>query len=189
MIRLPASPYGGSNVATTRNMTEYESLPSEAAAADTSAQTQDLTDVLQDDSLLSSTHQGNTAASNVAAPYEEYIDDGSVTTCPELFAKNQMRKVQIDFQCVQIDFQHWNADNEKCTDIDSQNHLKLPLGFPDQELWISIPQEKEKDDTHDSEGSVTIVDSHDLLDLKSSVPMKSETDDANGIGGSTYTRT
>ena len=47
IICLPASPYGGSNVATTRNMTEYESLPTEAgAAADTSAQTQDLSDVL-----------------------------------------------------------------------------------------------------------------------------------------------
>ena len=112
-----------------------------------------------------------------------------MTTCPELFAKNQMtREVQIvDFQCVQIDFQYWNADNEKCTDSDLQNDLKLPLGFPDQELWISIPQEKVKDDTHDSEGSVTIVDSHDLLDLKSSVPMKSEIDGTNGIGGSTYT--
>ena len=77
-VRLPTS-LNGKNVHTTRNITE--SLPAESAS--------------QDDTLISTCKEHMTLPSNAAVPYEDYVDDGSMTTCTNMFAENRTRKVQI----------------------------------------------------------------------------------------------
>ena len=159
-IRLPTSLFG-KNVHTTRNM--IESLPAESAA-NMSAQNQDIGDASQDDTLLS-TYQENILPSNVAAPYEDYIDDGSMTTCTHMYEDIRTRQVQIDFQ-------RGHADTKNCTDSDSDIDLKLPLELLgsscinsalgrfeatceiDPELPNSYPQRSETENA-DKEGSTS----------------------------------
>ena len=184
-IRLPSNLFGN-NVHTTRNMTK--SLPAESAAY-VSVQGQALGDASQDDTIIS-TYQEHILPSNVAAPYEDYIDDGSMTTCTNMFAENRTRKVQIY--------------TENCTDSDSDIDLKLPLELLgsscidnaldrfegmseiDPELPSSGSGESEMDNVNNQSSSSYKDDSDSVpeQELQISNPQQIKRDDTDDSGGS-----
>ena len=204
--RLPtrSSLYGNNlNVHTThttaRNMTE--SLPREESEAIISAQNQVLGDVSQDDNLPSTriTYQENSVPSNVnvAASYKDPID--AISACTKKIAENRTRKVQIDVPDWHTDENNLQSHLELLDEIHNaveefEEMFKTdpePLscaGSGNSEMdkssssrkrhSDSVPdQDREKEDTHDRDGSITIVDGEDLDG--SPILEKSVTDNAN----------